>query len=48
MRKSHAELYVHLVWATWNREPLLTREIEADVFRTIVSECNDLARRPVR
>ncbi len=35
----HAGLYVHLVWATWDRLPLVTDEIERDVYRYISGLC---------
>jgi putative transposase len=33
--RSHAELYVHLVWATWDRTPWLAREVRPAVYRSI-------------
>ena len=36
------ELVVHLVWATWNRQPLITGDVEAFVFRAIDAKCVDL------
>ena len=35
MRQTKAEIYLHLVWATWGRQPLLTEDIEQDVYRCI-------------
>ena len=35
MRTNKIELYVHLVWATWDRQPLITPEIERDLYRSI-------------
>ncbi len=38
MRRNKLALYVHLVWATWDRLPLITPEIERRLHRNIESE----------
>ena len=38
MRRSKAEMYLHFVWAVKNRMPLLTAEIERDVYRCLHNE----------
>jgi putative transposase len=48
VRQTKAEIYLHLVWATWRRQPLVTEEIERAVYRCIEKEvrrlqCNVLA-----
>src|SRR5262249_10950279 len=35
-------LYVHFVWATWNRAPIITPAMEAALYACIASECQDL------
>ncbi|HET6387435.1 MAG TPA: IS200/IS605 family transposase [Armatimonadota bacterium] len=40
MRQSYSELYVHLVWATWDRVPLLVPELQRFVFADILCECD--------
>jgi REP element-mobilizing transposase RayT len=35
MADSYTQLYLHLVWATLERQPTLTAEIETDVYRCI-------------
>ena len=42
MRRSKAELYLHLVWATWQRLPLVTPEIEREVYRCIQEQAQHL------
>ena len=37
--KSKTQVYVHFVWATYQRLPLMTPEIERDVFRMIAAIC---------
>jgi putative transposase len=38
MRRNKLALYLHLVWATWDRLPLITPDIERPLFRCIQSE----------
>ena len=38
MRRNKLALYVHLVWATWDKLPLITPEIERRLYRNIESE----------
>ncbi len=42
MRRNKLALYLHLVWATWDRQPLVTPEIEKSVYRNIESEARGL------
>jgi putative transposase len=42
MHRSHSELYVHLVWATWNRLPLLTLELRPLVYGCVQTACREL------
>ena len=32
MSKTYTELYYHLIWSTWKREPILQREIRRDLY----------------
>lgn len=38
MREPFTKLYVHVVWATWDRRPLITQEVEAIVYPTLQAE----------
>ena len=38
MRRNKLSLYVHLVWATWDRLPIITPEIERRLHRNIDAE----------
>ena len=40
--RSRNELYVHLVWATWDRQPLLTPDRRDLIYRAIATSCADL------
>jgi REP element-mobilizing transposase RayT len=42
MPESCTHLYVHFVWATWDRLPLLTPVIESSVHACIAGECREL------
>ncbi|MHB0874446.1 MAG: IS200/IS605 family transposase [Anaerolineae bacterium] len=42
MPSPHAELYVHLVWATRSREPLLSEHVRAQVWPALAAKCSDL------
>ena len=35
-------LYYHLVWATYQRQPLITAEIEPDLYGYIIGKANGL------
>ena len=42
MREPFTQLYVHLVWSTWDRLPLLTPEVIEIVSDAVGRECLDL------
>lgn len=42
MRGTRVALFVHLIWATWNREPLLTGDVERTVYRCLEATCQEL------
>jgi putative transposase len=42
MRKPFTKLYLHLVWSTWNRAPLLTPVLQLAVDRCIRDKCVEL------
>ena len=39
MGDSLSRLFVHLVWATWDRFPLLTPAIQPHIYRCLQAEC---------
>src|SRR5438874_10572627 len=39
MPHSYTQLYVHFVWATWNRAPIITPALEAPLYACIAREC---------
>ncbi|HLK57384.1 MAG TPA: IS200/IS605 family transposase [Chthonomonadaceae bacterium] len=42
MPNSHTEVYVHFVWATWDRKPLITPELEPQLCACIRARCRDM------
>ncbi len=42
MREPFTQLYIHLVWATWDRLPLLTPELRETVYACIQAECRGM------
>ena len=47
MRHNKLALYVHFVWSTWDREPLISAEIERNLFRAMQSEAENLGCRVI-
>jgi putative transposase len=42
MRGNFTQLYLHYVWATWDRLPLIIPEIQESVYAAIIRECEQL------
>jgi REP element-mobilizing transposase RayT len=38
MRAPYTQLYLHLVWSTWDRLPLITSDVEQRLYAAIVSK----------
>ncbi|MBI1817740.1 MAG: IS200/IS605 family transposase [Deltaproteobacteria bacterium] len=47
MRRSFTQLWVHCVWATWDRTPLLVSDGERAVYVAIPAKCDDLGCEPL-
>jgi putative transposase len=47
MRSPYTQLYLHLVWATWDRLPLITPAIEARLYAEIARKCRELGCIPL-
>ncbi len=47
MREPYTQLYVHLVWATWDREPLITPALEPRIYAAIAEKCRELKCLPI-
>jgi putative transposase len=44
---SLTQLYVHCVWATWDRLPLIVTDIEAPLYTVMAAICRDLGCTPL-
>jgi putative transposase len=42
MRRQFTQLYVHLVWATWDRLPLIAPNIKEAIYNVIAHECKQM------
>ncbi len=42
MRRSKIHVYLHIVWGTWERQPLIAPQIERSVYRCIEREARRL------
>ena len=42
MGKPYTQLYYHLVWATWDRQPLISPLWEEQLFAGIIAKCDEL------
>jgi REP element-mobilizing transposase RayT len=47
VRGPFTQLYVHYVWATWDRLPLITPEFEAQIYASIATKCRELDCEPL-
>lgn len=42
MRGTYTQLYVHLVWATWDGLPLVMPDLEPETYAVLIAECKAL------
>ena len=42
MRAPYTQLYLHMVWATWDRLPLITEAIRPRLYAAIAEKCREL------
>lgn len=42
MHRNFTQLYLHLVWGTWDRLPLVTPDIQEMIYAAIVKQCSQL------
>ena len=47
MRAAKTRLYVHAVWATWDRLPLITAAMEPRLYGAILEKCRALKAYPL-
>jgi REP element-mobilizing transposase RayT len=44
---TYTELYVHCVWSTWDRLPLITPDIEPQLYAALAAKCQELSCAPL-
>jgi len=42
MRDALVQVYLHFVWGTWNRLPIITKENETIIYEAILGKCKTL------
>ena len=47
MREPYTQLYVHLVWSTWDRLPMITEKIKPRLYAAMAEKCNQLKCAPL-
>ena len=47
MRRTLIAVYIHLIWATWDRLPLLEAAVEREVHRAIQAKVRELGAEPL-
>jgi putative transposase len=47
MRDNYTQLYIHCVWSTWDRLPIITPDIQSAVYAEILRQCQQLKSTPV-
>ena len=46
MRAPYTQLYLHLIWSTWDRLPLITELIEPHLYSAVAVKCRELNCEP--
>jgi len=47
MPSAYTQLYIHIVWATWDRLPILRGDVRDTAYACIRSECKELGVRVI-
>ncbi|MBD2594155.1 IS200/IS605 family transposase [Nostoc spongiaeforme FACHB-130] len=42
MHRNFTQLYIHCVWGTWDRLPLVTPDIQEIIYSAIAKQCSEL------
>ena len=48
MREPFTQLYLHLVWSTWDRLPLIMPDVERRLYGAILAKCREHRCLPIR
>jgi putative transposase len=47
MRSNFIQMYIHCTWATWDRLPIITPDIQEALYSVIIKECRELKCEPI-
>jgi REP-associated tyrosine transposase len=47
MRAPFTQLYVHCVWSTWDRLPLISSQIERQLYAALLKKCHEMKCEPI-
>jgi putative transposase len=47
MRSNFIQMYIHCTWATWDRLPIITPDIQEALYSGIIKECRELKCEPI-
>ncbi|GAB4335169.1 MAG: IS200/IS605 family transposase [Leptolyngbyaceae cyanobacterium] len=47
MRDNYTQLYIHCVWATWDRLSIITPDIQSAIYAEIIRQCQQLKSTPI-
>ncbi|HEY3289074.1 MAG TPA: IS200/IS605 family transposase [Anaerolineae bacterium] len=47
MYSNYTQLFIHLVWATWNRLPLITDDVQTELYSAIAAKCIAIRCQPL-
>ena len=42
MRRPWTEVYLHVVWSTWRRQPFVTPDLQQRIYGALVNECAEV------
>ncbi len=48
MREPYGQIYLHCVWSTWDRLPLITSDVERRLYSAIIDKYRELRCIPIR
>jgi putative transposase len=47
MRSNFIQMYIHCTWATWDRLPIITPDLQEALYSVIIKECRELKCEPI-
>ena len=47
MRTPFTQIYIHLIWSTWDRLPIVTSDIQPRIYALMLKKCKDMKCDPL-